>query len=65
MITELEKNAAYVAGRHAAQANLPLSSCPYTAADDPGQQILTLWYIRGFRSDNEPVDQPADLGEGE
>lgn len=61
MITELEKEAAYKAGRHAAQSQLPLSSCPYDPGKDLEEQVLTLWYIRGFRSDTASGDQVAAL----
>lgn len=58
---ELLKDAAWTAGRHAAAAALPLSACPFNADDGNPEQVLALWWTRGYRADNEPADQ---LGKG-
>lgn len=62
-MSDLVKQAAYTAGRHAAGSGRPLNSCPYDAGGETQQQVLALWWLRGYRSDNEPDDQPAE-GEG-
>ncbi|MBN1174001.1 MAG: hypothetical protein JXA67_17645 [Micromonosporaceae bacterium] len=46
MSSDVQKRAAYLAGRLAARIGRPLKDCPYT----PQQQSLRLWFIRGYRS---------------
>lgn len=45
-VTDLQKQAAFSAGQHAAVAGLPLSGCPYDATAEP---VLALWYVRGYQ----------------
>lgn len=54
-VTDLQKQAAFAAGQHAAGAGLPLSECPYDARTEP---VLALWYARGYRG-QQPADQTA------
>lgn len=45
---ETQKRAAYLAGKLAARIGRPVTACPY---DPTSQQLLTVWFVRGWRSD--------------
>jgi hypothetical protein len=59
-MSETLKDAAYTAGKHAADSGLPLSACPFDPGDGQPEQVLALWWTRGYRADNEPADQPVE-----
>jgi hypothetical protein len=67
MSTDLLKEAAYTAGRHAAATGMPLAACPYTPDDGQPDQVLALWWLRGYRSSADSAgggdsgDQVASL----
>jgi hypothetical protein len=45
--SDMQKRAAYLAGKLAARTGRPVTACPY---DPTGQQLLTTWFVRGWRS---------------
>jgi hypothetical protein len=50
MPTDIEKRFAYMGGRLAVRTGKPVKSCPYKPSAGPKQLILTLWFVRGYRS---------------
>jgi hypothetical protein len=60
MSADLLKQAAYTAGRHAASTGMPISACPYDPGDGQPEQVLALWWLRGYRPDGDG-DQVASL----
>lgn len=60
-----QKRAAYLGGRLAARTEKPITDCPYDAEK---QQLLTVWFIRGYRSiaqDTQEAEQDdTQWGEG-
>lgn len=60
--TDPQIEAAHAAGMLAARTGKPMSDCPY---DPQEQQLLALWFTRGYRSAPGADSTTQQAGEGE